>query len=62
MKIEFNNAELKRIVVEYALEKFNIPFGEDEEMVCELSGYSSYNTVATVSIEKREVEPLKAVA
>lgn len=61
MKIEFNNAELKRIVVEYVFEKFNIPFGEDEEMVCELSGYSSYNTVATVSIEKRE-EPAPKVA
>jgi hypothetical protein len=62
MKIEFNNEELKQIVLEYALEKLHIEFGEDQEMVCTLSGYSSYNTVATVSIEKREVEPLKAVA
>jgi hypothetical protein len=52
MKIEFDNEELKKIVLEYALEKLHIEFGEDQEMVCTLSGYSSYNTVATVSIER----------
>jgi hypothetical protein len=62
MEIKFDNDELKQIVLEYVLEKLHILFGEDQEMVCTLEGYSSYNTTATVSIEKREVEPLKAVA
>ena len=62
MQIKFDNEELKKIVLEYALEKLHISFGEDQEMVCTLEGYSSYNTTATVSIEKREVEPLKVAA
>jgi hypothetical protein len=62
MEIKFSNDEVKKIVLEYALNTIKVEFDEAHEMVCKLDGYSSYNVTATVSIEKREPEPLKAVA
>ena len=62
MEIKFSNDEVKRIITAYAEKILNVEIDDSEEVTCELSGYSSYNVTATVSIERKEVEPLKAVA
>ena len=62
MKIQFSNEEIRKIVLEYALNTIKVEFDESHEMVCNLEGYGTYGVTATVSIEPREVEPLKAVA
>ena len=62
MKIQFSNEEIRKIVLEYALNTIKVEFDESHEMVCNFEGYSYHNITATVSIEPREVEPLKVAA
>ena len=62
MEIKFSNAEVKQIIAAHAEKILNVEIDDNEEVICTLDGYSSYNVTATVSIEPREVEPLKAVA